>query len=111
MLYKIMIEFLCYVIFILVCQAYDLAMTRCLYDSVPVHGPQGITGPQKAYACTNCMEFFAELSVAYHWQSDDTTEYNKWFPHNRRQLQEHDPETFELLRSIWNGDMVINAVN
>lgn len=86
-------------------QAFDQAMSRRLYDLVPVHGPQGIAGPQKAYACTNCMEFFAELSVAYHWQCDDTTEYNKWFPHNRRQLQDHDLESFELLSRVWSGEL------
>jgi hypothetical protein len=40
-------------------------MASQLYDCVPVHGTQGLKGPTKAYACANCMEFFAELSVAY----------------------------------------------
>jgi hypothetical protein len=45
-------------------------MSKKLYDSVAVHGPQGKDGPIKAYACANPMEFFAELSVAYLWHAD-----------------------------------------
>ena len=48
-------------------------MERKLYDCVPVHGKQGLRGGQKAYACYNCMEFFAELSVAFLWQKDRPT--------------------------------------
>lgn len=55
----------------------------------------------KAYACTNCMEFFAELSVAYHWKEDEVTEYNKWYPFNRHQLQQHDPKTVHILDKYW----------
>ena len=77
-----------------------------LYDSVRVHGPQGLAADgvtpvaAKAYACTNCMEFFAELSVAYHWCRDDS-EYNKWFPFNRAQLLAHDPATMRVLEREW----------
>lgn len=91
---------------LLTIQAYNAAMRAGLYDCVPVHGPQGInphSGERiaiKAYACTNCMEFFAELSVAYHYALDET-EYNKWYPHNRLQLLQHDPATFEMLERIW----------
>ena len=83
-------------------------MKAGLYDSVRVHGPQGGedgTRTAKAYACTNCMEFFAELSTAYHWApaagGDTVLEYNKWFPFNRHQLQQHDPETVVVLRKYW----------
>lgn len=121
-------------------QAYNLAMRRGLYNSVEVHGPQGLGPdgctrvPVKAYACTNCMEFFAELSVAYHWHwhwhhrdtgkrlgrdkddgkgegevevegstgaDDNEMEYNKWFPFNRRQLLQHDPDTVAVLQKFW----------
>lgn len=80
--------------------AYEEAMKKHLYDRVRVHGPQGEKGLAKAYACTNCMEFFAELSVAYLWGKDDQ-EYNKWYPFNRKQLLEHDPESFHILDNIW----------
>lgn len=83
--------------------AYNTAMSAGLYDSVVVHGPQGNDGKKpKAYACTNAMEFFAELSVAYLYNIDNQ-EYNKWYPHNRTQLMEHDPATYEVLNRIWNG--------
>lgn len=82
--------------------AYVSAMGTGLYDAVHVHGPQGKDGRKvKAYACTNCMEFFAELSTAYLWTKDESTEYNKWFPHNRAQLVQHDPKTAEMLSIIW----------
>ena len=94
------------------------------YDCVPVHGPQGKKGPIKAYACANCMEFFAELSVAFLYNHDTNIvlrdmdeqkarqqqqdvmsvvipEYNKWFPHNATQLKLHDPETYEILEKMW----------
>mmetsp|Transcript_28687 Transcript_28687/g.48174 ORF Transcript_28687/g.48174 Transcript_28687/m.48174 type:complete len:544 (-) Transcript_28687:1119-2750(-) len=83
-------------------QAYTRAMNAKLYDSVKVHGPQGKNGKAKAYACTNCMEFFAELSVAYLYSADSQTEYNKWFPFNRAQLQKHDPDTYAVLENCWN---------
>lgn len=82
-------------------------MRRGLYNAVQVHGPQGLADDgttritTKAYACTNCMEFFAELSVAYHWAADDSTEYNKWFPFNRAQLLRHDSDTVAVLEKYW----------
>jgi hypothetical protein len=78
-----------------------MAMKSKLYNCVSVHGPQGKKGPIKHYACSNHMEFFAELSVAYHWNHDKETEYNKWFPYNRNQLREHDMLTFSLLEKVW----------
>lgn len=80
--------------------AYNIAMSKSLYDNVNVHGKQGLKGKIKAYACSNCMEFFAELSVAY-LCCDDNIEFNKWFPHNRNQLKLHDIDTFNVLANIW----------
>jgi hypothetical protein len=85
-------------------EAYNKAMLLGLYDAVHVHGKQGENGQlAKAYACANCMEFFAELSVAYLWKRDNSTEYNKWFPHNREQMKEHDQESFDVLHYMWGG--------
>lgn len=111
-------------------EAFNVAMSRKLYDLVPVHGPQGslhnikqisiwmgdaaeksgnkeldnttemMRKCAKAYACANCMEFFAELSVAYHWTKDQTNEYNKWFPFNRAQLEKHDPGTYRKISKM-----------
>lgn len=82
-------------------QAYEVAMKKGLYDSVEVHGVQGKNGKTKAYACTNCMEFFAELSVCYHWHKEDSTEYNKWFPFNRAIFKNHDPDSFSVIDKCW----------
>ena len=84
--------------------AYNQAMNQKLYDAVAVHGKQGKTGLQKAYACANCMEFFAELSVAFLYQNstdNPSLEYNKWYPHNYMQLIQHDPMTCEVLSTLW----------
>jgi hypothetical protein len=89
-------------------------MEKKLYDCVPVHGPQGLKGGCKAYACYNCMEFFAELSVAFHWQRDclDSCapysceiEHNKWYPHNYVQLKKHDIKACRMLAKMWGVDM------
>ena len=71
------------------------------YHKVSVHGPQGKNGKVKAYACTNCMEFFAELSVAFLYNKD-TAEYNKWFPHNRSQLFFYDSKSCKIIAKMWN---------
>eukprot|EP00978_Attheya_sp_CCMP212_P020490 scaffold58726_cov58-Attheya_sp.AAC.3 len=107
-------------------------MEEGLYDSVSFHsgfrgyGPEGqhlhtIQPNTRHYACTNAMEYFAELSVAFlsplqpssdsnsnsndnpkvEASTTDGEEYNKWFPHNRVQLKEHDPRAHELLRQLW----------
>ena len=81
-------------------EAYRIAMSSGLYDCVNVHGPEGVNGPIEAYACKNKAEFFAELSVAY-LCADDDVEYNKWFPHNRTQLLQHDPATFAVVDRVW----------
>jgi len=78
------------------------AMKNKLYDCVRVHGSQGPTA--KAYACTNQMEYFAELSAAFLGGLYDDVEYNKWYPFNRKQIKEHDPKAFELLKDVWKVD-------
>ena len=78
-------------------------MEKGLYDKVAVHGPQGNNGRLvKHYACSNCMEFFAELSVAFMWKEDAHREYNKWYPFNRAQLQALDSHSYEVLERCWN---------
>lgn len=90
-------------------QAYERAMSARLYDSVSVHGKQGEHGPVKSYACANAMEFWAELSVAYHCK-DPNIEFNKWYPHNATQLETHDPHSFQVLQHVWlNDDIPCNS--
>lgn len=83
---------------------FQQAMEEHLYDNVRVHGPQGPTA--KAYACSNVMEYFAELSAAFLGQPDlnSSEEYNKWYPFNRRQIKEHDLRAYNLLCKIWKLD-------
>jgi hypothetical protein len=81
-------------------EAYEFAMKSKLYDCVAVHGRQGENGPIKAYACANRMEFWAELSVAYHCK-DSNVEFNKWYPHNSMQLRSHDQHSYEILNHLW----------
>jgi hypothetical protein len=80
---------------------YQAAMKEGLYDCVRVHGTQGPEA--RAYACQDAMEYFAELSTAFLGGLDDT-EYNKWYPFNRKQLKEHDPRAYELLKRVWKID-------
>ena len=82
-------------------ECFNVAMEKKLYDRVEVHGPQGPFA--RAYACTNAMEYFAELSVAF--LCDDNTEYNKWFPFNREQLRIHDKRAFMLLSDLWKSGL------
>ncbi len=76
---------------------FDKAMKEGLYDKVKVHGPQGPMA--RAYACTNAMEYFAELSVAF--LHKHKSEYNKWYPFNHLQLQSHDKRACSLLEKCW----------
>jgi hypothetical protein len=46
------------------------------------------------YALTNRMEFFAEMTEAYFGVND-------FFPFNRAELREAEPEIFALLRDVW----------
>jgi hypothetical protein len=57
------------------------------------------------------MEFFAELSVAFHWTADETTEFNKWYPHNCAQLIKHDPDTYAALCTMWKCEERLAALD
>ena len=85
-------------------RCYRLAMEEKLYDSVKVHDAGGQTGERRAYACTDPMEYFAELSVAFLGGvgDDESLEFNKWFPFNRKELKEHDPRAYTMLQEMWN---------
>jgi hypothetical protein len=48
----------------------------------------------KHYALTNPMEFFAEMTEAYFGVND-------FFPFNRAELREAEPEIYELLKTVW----------
>ena len=111
---------------------YDRAMEEGLYESAAYHtgvvpntgeeeerekGSSGGGGgggggntswtktTKRAYASTNAMEYFAELSVAFLGGLDETREFNKWYPFNRRQLKDHDPRAHDLLSRLWKIDV------
>ena len=48
----------------------------------------------KHYGLTNQMEFFAEMTESFFGVND-------FFPFNRAELQETEPELFQLLTEIW----------
>ena len=82
-------------------ECWKKAMKEGLYDCVLVHTRKGKPNTQKAYACTDQMEYFAELSTAFLGGLDEKEEYNKWFPFCRAQLKEHDPRAYKLLQRVW----------
>lgn len=54
-----------------------------------------INGRQRPhYALTNQMEFFAEMTEAYFGMND-------FFPFNRAELKQQEPEVFQLMQDLW----------
>lgn len=51
----------------------------------------------KHYGLTNPMEFFAEMTESFFGVND-------FYPFNRAELQEAEPEVFQLLTEIWSGE-------
>jgi N-sulfoglucosamine sulfohydrolase len=70
--------------------AYKRAKASGIYDRVARKGSK----PQPAYAIENSKEYFAETTEAFFGEND-------FYPFNRKELQEHDPEMFALLERIW----------
>ena len=73
--------------------AYDHAMDEGLYDAV-LKNTTANGEPVRAYAATNPVEYFAELSEAYFGLND-------FFPFTKRQLRQHDPEGFAVVEKMW----------
>lgn len=51
----------------------------------------------KHYALTNQMEFFAEMTEAYFGSND-------FYPFNRAELRDSEPEIYKLLHTIWSDE-------
>ena len=51
----------------------------------------------KHYGLTDQKEFFAEMTESYFGVND-------FFPFNRAELQEAEPELFQLLKEIWSAE-------
>ena len=75
--------------------AYDRAKASGSYDHVERWNGDGkAKTKERAYAMTNPMEYFAELSEAYFSRND-------FFPFTREELRKHDPEMEKLAGRLW----------
>ncbi len=71
--------------------AYEAAMSAKLYRRVREDTGQTVA---RAYAATNHLEYFAELSCAYFVGCN-------YFPANRSDLEKYDRAGFEMIRKMW----------
>lgn len=70
--------------------AYRNAMEKKLYDRVL----NFFQREEKAYATTNPMEYFAELTECYFGEND-------FYPFVKTEFRRHDPVGFEMIEKIW----------
>lgn len=76
-------------------ELYNRAKKSGTYDKVEVRDQDGRSALAPAYAMTNQQEYFAENSEAFFGRND-------YFPFTSEELEEHDPEMYELLDKLWN---------
>jgi hypothetical protein len=75
--------------------AYERAKASGSYDNVErLHGDGRPNTFEKAYAMTDEREYFAESTEAFFSRND-------FFPFDRAQLQQHNPEMGKLLARLW----------
>jgi hypothetical protein len=77
--------------------AYDVAKKSGKYDRVERQDSEGRKRMDVAYALTNPQEYFAENTEAYFTKND-------FFPFDRKELREHDPETLTLIAKLWGAE-------
>ncbi len=78
-----------------VAAAYQAAKAAGSYDKVARWTGKAFTKePEKAYAMSNPMEYFAETTEAYFGRND-------FYPFNREELKKHDPVMFDVLEKVW----------
>jgi hypothetical protein len=74
---------------------YQQAISEGLYDSVEyTPGGNMIKIKREAYAKTNELEYFAEISEAYLGKND-------FYPYIKSELKKHDPRGYALLTTLW----------
>jgi hypothetical protein len=79
----------------LIAAAYNNAVSSGLYLNVQYHHGGGVYSNQpSAYALTNKLEYFAELTEAYFGLND-------YYPFNKAQLETYDPLGYSALQTIW----------
>jgi hypothetical protein len=75
--------------------AYARAKTSGSYEKVERWFGNGRPNThERAYAMTNPMEYFAECTEAFF-------SHNDFFPFDRAQLKQHDPEMEQLIAKLW----------
>jgi hypothetical protein len=75
--------------------AYERAKASKSYDKVERWFGNGrATTFERAYAMTSAQEYFAESTEAFFSRND-------FFPFNRAELKQHDPEMEQLLARLW----------
>jgi hypothetical protein len=75
--------------------AYECAKAGKTYDKVERSFGNGRSNTfERAYAMTNPQEYFAETTEAFFSRND-------FFPFNRAELKQHDPEMEQLLTTLW----------
>ena len=73
--------------------AYEKAKASGTYDEVERFNGNDIV-KDEAYAMTTPQEYFAELTEAYFGK-------NNFYPFNRNELKEHDPEGYAVIEKAW----------
>lgn len=74
--------------------AYEIAKTSGKYDRVEKRDSEGRKSMGRHYALTNPQEFFAESTEAFFSTND-------FYPYNRSDLKQYDPETYALVAKVW----------
>ncbi|QDV13824.1 Phosphoenolpyruvate:glucose-phosphotransferase regulator [Rosistilla oblonga] len=74
--------------------AFEKAKASGGYDRVERQDSEGNKRFDRAYALTNPQEYFAETTEAFFTRND-------FFPFDRKELQQHDPEVCQLLTKLW----------
>jgi hypothetical protein len=73
---------------------FEKARASGKYEKVQRQNSEGVRRFDRAYAMTNQKEYFAECSEAFFSRND-------FFPFNKEELKQHDPEMFEVLGIVW----------
>ncbi len=82
--------------------AYEKAKASGKYEKIERQDSEGNKRIDRAYALTNPMEYFAECTEAYFSRND-------FFPYDRKQLAEHDPEALSMLEELWGVKRSVKA--
>lgn len=78
--------------------AYESAQASGKYNRVERRDAEGRRTLDRAYALVNPQEYFAETTEAFFAKND-------FFPYNREELKQHDPEMFALLAKLWGANV------